>query len=234
MPIQVITTQRLYEQGAEHLAKLIRAGEYAPGTKLPAERDLARQLGVSRTTVREALLALEIGGLVEVRTGSGAFVTSNGGPAVEMVVAPKDTGAGPFELIAARKLFEPPVAAMAAQVITEGELALLKETLPLIETRKRDHWEKLEVDRTFHVLIAKATHNAVIVEVVENLWREMFGPIFALLSERTHLTRKQSMTLSDHSAIVGCLERRDCAAAHAAMLGHLVNVELTMMGNEEK
>jgi DNA-binding FadR family transcriptional regulator len=234
MPLQLITTQRLYEHAADHLARLIRAGEYESGAKLPAERDLARQLGVSRTTVREALLALEIRGLVEVRTGSGAFVTSNGGPAASPVPAPKDTGAGPFELLAARKLFEPPVAALAALAITEAELGALRETLPLIETRKRDHWEKLEVDRTFHVLIAKATHNAVIVEVVESLWREMFGPIFALLSERSQLTHKQSMTLSDHSAILGCLERRDAAAAHAAMLGHLVNVELTLLGGDDK
>jgi GntR family transcriptional repressor for pyruvate dehydrogenase complex len=234
MPLQLITTQRLYEHAADHLARLIRAGEYEAGTKLPAERDLARQLGVSRTTVREALLALEIRGLVEVRTGSGAFVTPNGGPLPAGTPAQKDTGAGPFELLAARKLFEPPVAALAAIAITEAELAALRETLPLIETRKRDHWEKLEVDRTFHVLIAKATHNAVIVEVVESLWREMFGPIFALLSERTQLTHKQSMTFSDHSAILGCLERRDAAAAHAAMLGHLVNVELTLMGSDDK
>jgi DNA-binding FadR family transcriptional regulator len=233
MPIQAITTQRLYEHAAEHLARLIRTGEYGSGTKLPAERDLARQFGVSRTTVREALLALEIRGLVEVRTGSGAFVTPNDERAASSH-ATKDTGAGPFELLAARKLFEPPVAAAAALSITEAELAALRATLPLIETRRRDHWEKLEVDRTFHVLIAKATHNAVIVEVVEDLWREMFGPIFALLSERTQLTHKQSMTFSDHKAIVGCLERRDAPAAHAAMLGHLVNVELTLLGNDER
>lgn len=234
MPIQLITTQRLYEHAAEHLARLIRGGEYESGSKLPAERDLARQLGVSRTTVREALLALEIRGLVEVRIGSGAFVTPNSVPATAAAAVPGDTGAGPFELLAARKLFEPSVAAMAAQSITEAELDQLRETLPMIETKTRDHWEKLEVDRDFHLLIAKATHNGVILEVVENLWREMFGPIFALLSERSQLTHKQSMTLSDHSAIFGCLERRDSAAAHAAMLGHLVNVELTLMGNDDR
>lgn len=232
MPIQTITTQRLYEHAADHIAQLIRAGEYGPGTKLPAERDLSRQLGVSRTTVREALLALEIRSLVEVRVGSGAFVTSNGAAAISVV--PSDTGAGPFELLTARKLFEPPVAALAAQSITENELAALRDTLPLIETHRRNHWEKLEVDRLFHASIAKATHNAMIVEIVEALWREMFGPIFALLSERTQLTHKQSMTFSDHSAIVGCLERRDSSAAHAAMLGHLVNVELTLMGSDDK
>jgi DNA-binding FadR family transcriptional regulator len=81
--------------------------------------------------------------------------------------------------------------------------------------------------------IAEATHNAVLVEVVGQLWKGMYGPIFAKLSERTRLTNKQYMTLADHRAIYGCIERRDSAAAHAAMLSHMVNVELTLMQGEE-
>ena len=233
MPIQAITTQRLYQHAAEQLAELIRAGEYGPGAKLPPARDLAKQLGVSRPTVREALLSLELAGLVEVRIGSGAFVKQRGpgtmSPAGGTIGA--DTGAGAFELIAARKLVEPPIAATAAQTITEPELAALRETLHLMENeaKDRDHWEKLEIDRQFHLGIAQATHNTVLVEVVDKLWKEMFGPIFALLSERTALTKKQYMTLSDHHAIYGCIERRDSLAAHAAMLSHLVNVELTLL-----
>ena len=82
--------------------------------------------------------------------------------------------------------------------------------------------------------IAEATHNAVLIEVVGHLWKGMFGPIFAKLSERTRLTHKQHMTLSDHRAIFGCIERRDLAAAYASMLAHLVNVELTLMEGEEE
>jgi DNA-binding FadR family transcriptional regulator len=231
MPIQAITSQRLYQHAAEQLAELIRAGEYRPGAKLPPARDLAKQLGVSRPTVREALLSLELAGLVEVRTGSGAFVKRRGAGTVfpSASVIGQDTGASAFELIAARKLIEPPIAATAALAITEPELAALRETLDMIEVKTRDHWEKLEVDRQFHLCIAQATHNAVLVEVVDKLWKEMFGPIFALLSERTELTKKQYMTLADHHAIYGCIERRDPAAAHAAMLSHLVNVELTLL-----
>jgi DNA-binding FadR family transcriptional regulator len=213
------------------LAELIRSGEYGPGAKLPGERDLAKQLGVSRPTVREALIALEIGGLVEVRGGAGAYARA--ALPSQAARSPEDAGASPFELLAARRLIEPVVAATAAQSITEAELAGLHETLALIETKKKNHWEKLEVDRLFHVRIAQATHNAVLIEVVENLWKEMFGPIFALLSERTQLTNKQYMTLSDHRAIYGCLERRDGPAAHAAMLGHLINVELTLLQTDE-
>jgi len=74
MPIQALGPQRLYRQIAEQLRTLIGKGEFAPGARLPAERDLAKQLGVSRPSVREALIALEVEGWVEVRTGSGVYV----------------------------------------------------------------------------------------------------------------------------------------------------------------
>jgi DNA-binding FadR family transcriptional regulator len=231
MPIHTlaVSNKRLYQQAADQIAQSIERGEYAPGAKLPAERDLALQLRVSRPTVREALIALEISGIVEVRVGSGAYVRRR-----DTALAPRrDTGASAFELIAARKLIEPQVAGAAAQTITKAELAGLRETLDLIETHTSDHVEKLEVDRLFHVGIAEATHNAVLVEVVEHLWKGMFEPIFAKLSERTRLAFKQYMTLADHRAIYGCIERRDAAAAHASMLAHLVNVELTLMHGEE-
>ena len=226
MPIQTISnaSQRLYQHAADQVMDLIRRGEYPPGAKLPAERDLAKQLGVSRPTVREALIALEIAGLVEVRVGSGAYVRMR-----EAARPQNDAGPGAFELIAARKLIEPQVAALAATSATEADLAGLGGTLELIETKTRDHWEKLEVDRLFHMRVAEATHNAVLIDIVGGLWKEMFGPIFALLSERTQLTHRQSMTLADHRAIYGCLQRHDAAAAHAAMLSHLVNVELTLL-----
>jgi DNA-binding FadR family transcriptional regulator len=234
VPIQTLANgnQRLYLQAADQIFELIRKGEYLPGAKLPAERDLARQLGVSRPTVREALIALEISGQVDVRVGSGAYVRAR--EAAPGAPPPgKDIGESAFELIAARKLIEPQVASTAAQSITEPELAVLNDTLGLVETRTRDHWDKLEADRSFHMRIAEATHNAVLVEVVDRLWRGMFGPIFALLSERTQLTNRQQMTLADHRAIYGCIARRDSAAAHAAMLAHLVNVELTLMGGDD-
>jgi DNA-binding FadR family transcriptional regulator len=74
MPLQTVEPQRLYRQIAEQLRSLIAVGEFAAGSRLPAERDLAKQLGVSRPSVREALIALEVEGWVEVRTGSGVYV----------------------------------------------------------------------------------------------------------------------------------------------------------------
>ncbi len=73
MPLQTVEPQRLYRQIAEQLRALIGSGEYQTGARLPAERDIAKELGVSRPSVREALIALEVEGWVEIRTGSGEF-----------------------------------------------------------------------------------------------------------------------------------------------------------------
>src|SRR6059058_4161196 len=107
MPLQVVESSRLYRQIAEQLRGLITRGEFAAGTRLPAERDLARQLGVSRPSVREALIALEVEGWVEVRTGSGVYVKDkahNGNGASPPAAANAEWG--PLELIRARKVIE--------------------------------------------------------------------------------------------------------------------------------
>src|SRR3954452_5959063 len=117
MPLQAIETQQLYQQAAEQIGDLIRRREIGAGQRLPAERDLARQLGVSRPVVREAMIALEIAGLIEVRSGAGIFVKEpkpDGGG----LPASSDVGPSPFDLIAARKLLESEIAFVAAASVT--------------------------------------------------------------------------------------------------------------------
>jgi DNA-binding FadR family transcriptional regulator len=118
MPLQTVEPQRLYRQIAEQLRTLISAGEWVVGARLPAERDLARQLGVSRPSVREALIAMEVAGWVEVRTGSGVYVldrskaSSHDGNGRAAEISPDEWG--PLEFIRARRVVEGEVAAMAA------------------------------------------------------------------------------------------------------------------------
>src|SRR5436305_15325622 len=113
MPFQAVATQRLYEQVAGQVTALVTRGEFKPGDRLPPERDLAKVLGVSRPTVREAMIALEIVGLVEVRVGAGAFVTDKAKPngAVNVYLS-EGAGSSPLELIAARRNIGPQVAAL--------------------------------------------------------------------------------------------------------------------------
>src|SRR5438128_40201 len=123
MPIQTIDSDRLYRRIARQLSELIAAGEFAPGQRLPAERGLAEQLGVSRPSVREALIALEIEGKVEVRVGSGVYVTDGKPAKAALALASVPQGEGPFELLQARMTVEGEVAALAAAGATPGELA---------------------------------------------------------------------------------------------------------------
>ncbi|MBC7604348.1 MAG: FadR family transcriptional regulator, partial [Ramlibacter sp.] len=119
MPLKTVEPQRLYRQIAVQLRALMTSGEFRPGARLPAERDLAKQLGVSRPSVREALIALEVEGWVEVRTGSGVYVldrSDNGkgsAKAKGRKVVPA-TEWGPLELIRARRVIEGEIAALAA------------------------------------------------------------------------------------------------------------------------
>ena len=122
MPLQVVEPKRLYRQIADQLAQLIASGEFAVGSRLPAERELAASLGVSRTSVREAIISLEMSGLVEVRVGTGIFVTPRPETAPRQS---RDAGPGPFELLAARKLVEGEVAALAASAATEDDAAAM-------------------------------------------------------------------------------------------------------------
>ncbi len=111
MPFQAVEPLRLYRQIAGQIAALIDSGEFPVGSRLPAERELATLLGVSRTSVREAIISLEIGGRVDVRVGTGIFVAGN----ASRVPDAGDAGPGPFELLAARKLVEGEIAALAAK-----------------------------------------------------------------------------------------------------------------------
>src|ERR1700675_4665580 len=123
-PLQAVDNRRLYRQIADQIAALIEKGEYAAGQRLPPERDLAKQLGVSRPSVREALIALEVEGYVEVRVGSGVYVVGRGGGAR---AEPLSADSGPFELIKARWLIEAECAALAARQATKAQVRAIEE-----------------------------------------------------------------------------------------------------------
>src|SRR5512137_2036057 len=135
MPIQVVEPRRLYRQIADQIAALIRRGEYRPGARLPPERDLAKNLGVSRPSVREALIALEVEGFVEVRVGSGVYVTGSRKPATGRLALPPDSG--PFELIDARRLIESECAALAARHASAAQIRQMRSALASMSRDRR-------------------------------------------------------------------------------------------------
>src|SRR6059058_2038528 len=147
MPFQAVAAQRLYEQVAEQISALIARGEFQPGDRLPPERDLAGKLKVSRPVVREAMLALELAGLVEVRTGAGTYVKSVNRAPIKLL----NTGPSPFELLAARRLIEAEVAAFAAKTATEEDLTALRALVAALRAETEAGRTGAEPDRAFHI-----------------------------------------------------------------------------------
>jgi len=221
MPIQVIDSDRLYRKIARQLSGLIAAGEFTPGQRLPAERQLAQQLGVSRPSVREALIALEIEGKVEVRVGSGVFVAQPRPQAAEAV----SEGEGPFELIQARLVVEVETAACAAREATPAELAEIR-TAAEDQRRQQGGSRGTEApDRAFHLAIARATHNGALLAVVHLLWDQGRGAIWKQMEKHFETPALRAATLRDHRAILQAIEAHDPREARKAMRSHLERVD---------
>ncbi len=227
MPFQPLETRRLYERVAEQIAELIRAGEFLPGQRLPAERDLAKTLGVSRPVVREAMIALEVVGQVEVRIGAGAFVRAR-----SLEPAPTlNAGNSPSDIINARILIEGEICALASENVRVLELAAIAATVDEM-TREHDAgrpWQS--ADLAFHVAIASATGNAALAGVVERLWQEQHSPVFELLSQRVNLSENWRATLEGHKQILAALRAKKPRAAKAALRAHLSQTLEVMTGD---
>jgi len=220
LPLQAVEPKRLYRQIADQLAQLIASGEFPSGSRLPAERELAVSLGVSRTSVREAIISLEMNGLVEVRVGTGIFVTN---PPPEPDRLPTDAGPGHFELLAARKLVEGEIAALAAKVATPDDARALLQSVKRLEAKVDDFAAREAEDRDFHVLLARATGNGSLELVVEGLWQQRAG-LWGRLQQHFHTADLALRTIRDHAAIAAAVAARDPDAARAAMHRHIARV----------
>ena len=219
MPLQAVEPRRLYRQIAEQIAQLIASGEFLPGSRLPAERELAASLGVSRASVREAIISLEIGGLVEVRVGTGIFVTRIAGPRQTA----GDEGPGPFELLDARKLIEGEIAALAAAHSQPSDIDALRHSVRDMEAAIGDFAQREAIDREFHLRVAKATGNGSLELVVGGLWDQR-AELWGRMQHHFHTAELAQKTIEDHDAIVGAIAAHDADAARAAMHRHLSRV----------
>ena len=226
MPFQSIEPRRLYRQIADQIRTLIRNGEFPTGARLPPERDLAKQLGVSRPSVREALIALEVEGLVEVRIGSGIYVQAPGarnGAKAAGRGGPDDGGAkaGPFELLRARYVIEGETAALAAKSAKKGQVQAIEETLESMKHELDDDKQPLDGDRMFHMRIAEATGNGALVAVVDMLWQDRTGPLYKQLEHHYDSPALWKSAMAEHRAVLKAIAAKDVAGARAAMQRHL-------------
>lgn len=225
MPLQTLEPQRLYRQIAQQIRSLIAAGEFGVGQRLPAERDLARQLGVSRPSVREALIALEVEGWVEVRTGSGVYVLdrSNAPEASKAArtrqLLPDEWG--PLELIRARRVVEGEVAFMAATQAKPEHVEAMAAATADMQADADKGVLPLDGDRAFHTALVEACGNIVLVETIQRFWDSRRGPLFETLGGHFETVDSWRAAIAEHGAILGAIRSRDAAAARAAMHDHM-------------
>jgi GntR family transcriptional regulator, transcriptional repressor for pyruvate dehydrogenase complex len=234
-------TQKNYMQIARQIRNLIRDGKLAIGDRLPAERDLVQQFGASRASVREALSALEMLGLIECRGGQGNYIKADGrdgnidGELLRTLLQDHD----PFEIFEARLEIEPSLAGLAAERATEDERRKLSEyveRLRQLGTRILSEPDKgpaisayMEEDRKFHLEIGRCSHNSVLFTVFSGV---------NLMMKETHWRGMKSKGLAEeknvrsyaveHEAILAAILARDSKAASREALSHLVVLKETL------
>ena len=211
---------RLYERVARELAARIADGTYAVGRRLPSERELAQMHSVSRPTVREAILALELDGLVDVRTGSGVYVLARTPPSGKA----GETDVGPFELLEARMAFESEACGLAALRITDDQLTELDALAAEMDAKSAHVHLAEDADRRFHLVIASATQNSVVASTVTALWdARARSPQYRLLSDKAHAAGV-GPRIDEHREIITALRSRNPEGARRAMRQHLARV----------
>ncbi|WP_433514426.1 FadR/GntR family transcriptional regulator [Nonomuraea sp. CA-143628] len=218
-----VTRPSLSDALTERMLELIRTGGHRPGDRLPSTRELSQRFAVTTPTLREALRRLEATGAIEMRHGSGIYV----GADIERLVLPNPNmremhAAQLLELLGARIVIEPPLAAMAAERATGEELVALQRVLEAAVRHLRGQDAELhDTNMTFHRATARLAGNSVLHEVVDSLLT-VHGPeqreILQLFDDRRR-------DYDEHLAILEAIEARDAAAAEERMRAHLVDVK---------
>lgn len=213
-----VENRRCYEQVAERIRALIEAEGLSVGARMPPERELALQLGVSRPSLREALIALEIDGRIEIRSGTGIFVRAS---SRRSQVYTESLGESPGELLQARVVLESAVATLAAARASKLGLQRVEEALEEMRDGLAKGFKPVEADRRFHVGIAELGGNSVLVGMVSTLYDERHSPISSRMSVRVETAHSWQAALAEHESILRALKSRDPQAVAAAMCHHL-------------
>jgi len=221
MDLPTLKVERLYRQISNLLINCIKQGQFPAGAILPPERELAKQLGVSRSSIREALIALEITGWVEIRTGNGVYVMN---PLPQSESAPAEEEFSLKALIQARQVYEAITAELAARNGSDDQRAELQEiTQDLIQLHVNDD-KFLREDKRFHLLIAEMTGNEVLRDMMEYLWNKRKSSRFVRLESHYAESDFPREMNQDHADIAAAIIARDAPQARACMERHLQHV----------
>ncbi|MBI4247332.1 MAG: FadR family transcriptional regulator [Candidatus Rokubacteria bacterium] len=230
MGIAPIKSTRIYEEIVRQIKAMIAEGRLKSGDQLPPERELAEKFVVSRTSVREALRALESLRLVEIRPGEGTFVK---GVSVEALIEPLalvmlSQREAIAELFETRRLIEPAIAALAARRATPDEIHDMER---ILEEQAKDvaaGRTGLTQDAQFHTAIAAAAHNQAIMRVIHAI----MDLLTQSREESLNTPGRPERSHQNHLRILDAITRRDADAAEQAMREHLTAVEELVLGQE--
>ena len=226
-----VASRRLYRQVADQMRSLIEGGELAPGSRLPAERELAQKLGVSRPTIREALIVLEVEGFIDIRMGSGIYVNARKPLPVDL---PPEEFEGPFELLRARAVVECAVAEEAARLARPEHILVLDDNLAQMAAALNDRHRALALDRDFHVIVSGMIANATLSRFVGSIHDMRMTPYFEKLASYFENTDTWRAAMEEHRAIRNAIAAGDPAAARAAMRAHLDQSQLRLSESFEE
>lgn len=234
--LQAIDRTKISASIVEQILEGIETGAFPPGTALPAERVLADRLGVSRSSVREAIRVLERAGMLDVRIGSGTYVKASRSPRLALLRAQAALSGehSPIDVIAARLVLEPACAEVAAVQRTasdrEGIGAMLAQQERLVEAGA----DASGADVGFHLAVAGATRNPVLLLLVERLVTIMRRSPWAELKQASRESPDGAVRdVREHRAVLTAIERGDGAAAARAMRAHLRSVECDLLEQVE-
>lgn len=225
----MLQEKKQYQEIGRDLRQKIQSGHYPVNTRLPPERNIAETYGVSRTIIREALLMLELEGVVDIRQGSGVYVLRVPGEDAGEP-APHDSEVGPFELLQARQLLESNIAAFAAKMATKMDIENLRRSL---EQEQRDiitNERSVNNDKLFHELIAGATQNQMLLETAKSIWqRQESSALWQQLYSHIDTRSLRLRWLADHQNILVAMRRRDVMGSYQSMWQHMESVKNTLM-----
>lgn len=232
MEIAPIKSTRIYEEIVRQIKTMIAEGRLKSGDQLPPERDLAEKFLVSRTSVREALRALESAGLIEIRPGEGTFVREI---SVEALIEPLalvllSQRAMIEELFEARRMLEPVIAGLAAGRATKDEVQEMERILEAQAREISSGNTGLAQDAAFHAAIGTAAHNRAITRIVHAVMDLLGQSREEAISTPGRPTRSHE----DHQRILAAIRTGDAAAAERAMLDHVVAVEALVLRTGRK
>lgn len=222
-----VETKKVYMEIVEQIRGLIKEGKLRPGDKLPPEHMLAEKFGTSRPSVREALSALEILGIIESRGGKGNFIKNSFNSALyEKKFKQLGKEESPFEILEARKAVEREIAGIAAEKATEEDIAAIRESLDRMKSCITSIPKIMEYDREFHINIARAAHNAILYSIMSYLADALKERLWTNLKEKSwSVPGHPEKYIQEHIEILNAIKKRESKEASRRMYDHLAAVE---------